>query len=160
MWPFPLSGQALHISREGVYVALIYNRARGVNVPVEQSSDLISWTVADSSTKVLAIDSRSETVKSMVAMGRLRWLFFRVPVTLYRDITLAWDASVGGAATAGYRLYYGTDSGPYTELDVGSQTNVTISIPEDGRVYYFQVTAYALTGVESLPSAEVVCPWP
>ena len=127
---------------------------------VEQSSDLTSWTPASSSDKVLAINRRSETIKSMIAMSPSPPMFFRVPVTLFRDITLAWDASVGGAAVAGYRLYYGSDNGPSGEVDVGNQTSFTISIPEDGRLYYFQVTAYALSGIESVPSGEVVCPLP
>lgn len=140
-------------------MVLIYKKAKGLRVRVQQSSDLISWTFATSTDIIIGKSAGVETVKSTVPMGAFKRLFFRVPVTLYRDVTLAWEGSLDPTVT-GYRLYYGSESGIYTStIDVGNQTFTTVSIPQDARPYYFVVTAYTYTGVESLPSAEVVCLW-
>lgn len=77
------------------------------------------------------------------------------------SITLAWDAPtthIDGsplADLAGYKLYYGTESGDYTEdLDVGNFTSCSIDGLSPG-TWYFVVTAYDLYGNESGYSNEV-----
>ena len=58
------------------------------------------------------------------------------------SVTLAWDPN-NEPDLAGYRLYYGKASGTYKSvIDVGNQTTYTISGLEDGKTYYFAVTAY------------------
>ena len=68
---------------------------------------------------------------------------------------------------AGYRIYQGTTSGVYgpVELpynggtadyyDVGNVNTYVVLNLDFGTTYYFVITAYDLTGNESLPSAEV-----
>jgi hypothetical protein len=74
---------------------------------------------------------------------------------------LAWDApatnSDGSALTnlAGYKIHYGPSSGNYTGvLDVGLTTSYSLSELPAG-TYYFTVTAYNQSGIESERSNEV-----
>jgi hypothetical protein len=56
----------------------------------------------------------------------------------------------------GYTLYYGQASQNYAmTVDVGDQTTYTLAGLEEGRTYYFAVTAYDTSGNESALSAEV-----
>src|SRR3989454_7450604 len=71
------------------------------------------------------------------------------------QVTLAWDANTE-PDLAGYKLYYGNSSGSYQlSVDVGNQTNYTLSGLLDGRIYYFAATAYNLSLAESGFSNEV-----
>lgn len=77
-------------------------------------------------------------------------------------VSLAWDAPInctdGGALTdlAGYRLYYGTESGVYGDhVDVTNGTSTTVSNLPSGRTYYFAVTAISSSGGESDRSNEL-----
>jgi len=71
------------------------------------------------------------------------------------DIGLEWDPN-SEPELAGYRLYYGIESGNYaSSVDVGNKTNVTLSNLEYDTIYYFAVTAYTASGVESGYSAEL-----
>lgn len=57
---------------------------------------------------------------------------------------------------AGYKIYYGTESGKYTvEKDVGNQTVFVADNLTDGQTYYFVVKAYDFAGNLSGPSQEV-----
>jgi hypothetical protein len=68
---------------------------------------------------------------------------------------LAWDANTE-ADLVGYRLYYGTAAQAYSQMiDVGENTQVTVSNLSQGVTYYFAVTAYALQGAESDFSNEI-----
>ena len=63
--------------------------------------------------------------------------------------TLEWDASTG-TNIAGYNIYYGTDSGSYTQMvSVGEATQTTISGLTPGTTYFFAATASDTTGLES-----------
>jgi hypothetical protein len=69
--------------------------------------------------------------------------------------TLAWNASTSSLVT-GYKLYYGTQSGNYTNsIDTGTQTQGTITGLQDSVTYYSAVTAYDAQGAESPPSNQV-----
>lgn len=75
--------------------------------------------------------------------------------------TLTWEspttASDGTPLTdlAGYKIYYGTSSGNYTEvIDAGNVTTRTVGRLAPG-TYYFAVTAYNGSGYESDYSNEV-----
>ncbi len=78
------------------------------------------------------------------------------------SISLFWEApSTNEDGTplddlAGYKIYYGTVSGTYTQsIDIGKTTSYTISGLDDGRTYYFVVTAYNAAQIESGYSNEV-----
>lgn len=81
---------------------------------------------------------------------------------LSRSASLSWGASssnVDGTSMndlAGYRVYYGTSSGNYTNsVDIGIANSVVIDNLTPGSVYYFVITAYDSSGNESGYSAEV-----
>lgn len=68
--------------------------------------------------------------------------------------SLAWNAASG---VAGYKVYYGTASHTYTSsIKVGNTTGYTVTNIPDGTTYYFVVTAYDTSGIESDPSNEAV----
>ena len=71
------------------------------------------------------------------------------------DVTLAWNPNTE-EDLAGYRIYYGTASGDYDyTLEVGNQTEYTVTGLEEGLLYYFAATAYNLSWNESGYSNEV-----
>lgn len=71
------------------------------------------------------------------------------------SLNLAWDANVESDVT-GYRLHYGTVSQTYTNhTDVGNQTAATITGLAEGVQYFFSVTAYDVSNLESDYSTEV-----
>jgi Fibronectin type III domain/FG-GAP-like repeat len=70
-------------------------------------------------------------------------------------VTLFWDPS-SGSNIAGYRLHFGTASGRYIQIvDVGNVTSFTVNGLLHGTTYYFVVTAYDATGLESPASNQV-----
>jgi outer membrane biosynthesis protein TonB len=76
------------------------------------------------------------------------------------SVTLAWNANLPtsdpATNTTGYRLHLGLASGVYTQsTNVGNTTSVTVSNLISGLKYYFVVTAYNSSGLESPPSIEV-----
>jgi hypothetical protein len=69
-------------------------------------------------------------------------------------VTLAWDPN-NEPDLAGYILHYGTTSGTYTHaVDVGNVITNTVA-DLDGSTYFFAVTAYNTSGLESDFSNEV-----
>jgi hypothetical protein len=69
------------------------------------------------------------------------------------QVTLAWDANTE-PDLAGYKLYYGTSSGNYSNhIDVGNVTSYTMTLGP-GIIYHFAVTAYNST-LESSFSNEI-----
>jgi hypothetical protein len=72
-----------------------------------------------------------------------------------RSVSLAWDPN-SEPDLAGYKLYYGTASGVYTHTNVlGLVTNTAVSGLSEGVTYYFAVTAFNTSGLESDFSNEV-----
>src|SRR5947199_1706688 len=70
-------------------------------------------------------------------------------------LTLAWDPSPDPSIT-GYRLYQGGESQIYTNvIDVGTADTATITGLDPQVTYYFAVTAYDATGLESAFSGEI-----
>lgn len=70
-------------------------------------------------------------------------------------LTLAWDANPA-PEIASYRVYYGTESGNYTNSVVaGNTTTATVSGLSSGVTYYFAITAVDGDGLESDFSNEV-----
>jgi hypothetical protein len=73
---------------------------------------------------------------------------------LAADVTLVWDANTE-TDLAGYKVYYGTASRTYgTPIVIGTQTTYTVTGLAPG-TYYFAVTAYNTSGLESPFSNEV-----
>lgn len=69
--------------------------------------------------------------------------------------SFGWDAS-SDPNVAGYRLYYGSSSGSYTQsVDVGKATQATLSTLTAGNTYFAAVTAYSTAALESPKSTEV-----
>jgi hypothetical protein len=74
--------------------------------------------------------------------------------------TLAWNPNTE-PEVAGYRIYFGKAMGNYESvIDVGNQTTYNFSDLEDGKAYYFVVTAYDILGRESDFSSELRYPEP
>ena len=72
-----------------------------------------------------------------------------------QTVNLAWDASTDPTVT-GYVVKWGTRAQTYTSsIDVGTRTSWTVSGLVPDQKYYFVVTAYASTGLFSVPSNEV-----
>src|SRR5215510_6817974 len=77
------------------------------------------------------------------------------------QVQLAWDAPVQTDGTpvtnlAGYKLYYGSQSGQYqTMIPVGLTTTYTVMNVSAGQPSYFAVKAYDSNGTESVFSNEV-----
>lgn len=73
----------------------------------------------------------------------------------FQSLTLAWDANQE-PDVAGYILYYGDACGHYTNsIDVGNVTTTIASNLVEGASYFFAVTAYNTSRLESAPSNEV-----
>ena len=70
--------------------------------------------------------------------------------------SLAWDKSPSTNVT-GYRLHYGAASGNYTNIVAmtGNQTTNTVRGLVSGVRYFFVVTAYTASGLQSDPSNEI-----
>jgi len=98
-----------------------------------------------------------------------KYCIWRTPAALYtilalltaassqarESVTLAWNGS-SGPNLAGYRVHEGTSTRTYTKtIDVGNNTEATISDLTAGRTYYFVVSAYNTAGVESAYSNEI-----
>ena len=72
-----------------------------------------------------------------------------------QSVTLAWNP-VTDATVAGYKVYYGSASGNYTNVtSVGNVTNATISGLTEGATYYFASTTLDTSGLESVYSSEL-----
>jgi hypothetical protein len=72
-----------------------------------------------------------------------------------QKVVLAWQPSPD-PNVAGYSVYYGLASGAYSgKVSVTNSTSATISGLTEGLTYFFAVTAFTSSGVESLPSNEV-----
>jgi len=70
-----------------------------------------------------------------------------------QSVTLAWDPVSG---VAGYKVYQGGATRVYTNsADAGAATQETVSTLTVGKTYYFAVTAYNSSGVESDDSSEI-----
>jgi len=76
------------------------------------------------------------------------------PTTSTYTASLTWDPDVD-TTVVGYKVYMGTASGVYgLPITVGNVTSYAlINLPV--ATYYFVVTAYNASGIESLPSNEV-----
>jgi len=90
-------------------------------------------------------------------------IFLHAPSAFSGFATLSWDPPVTNADgtpvndLAGYKIYYGTSSGNYSQnIDVGNVTTYTVSNLTEGVTYYFAATAYDAARNESTDSNEVI----
>ncbi|MEO6969761.1 MAG: fibronectin type III domain-containing protein, partial [Chthoniobacterales bacterium] len=65
-----------------------------------------------------------------------------------QSVNLTWQANPPGEDVAGYRVYFGTNSGNYTQTQEASVPSSTVSGLTEGVIYYFAVTAFNSQGVE------------
>jgi len=80
---------------------------------------------------------------------------YQTPPTYY-NLNLAWNPNPETDISA-YRLSYGTSSGQYSQVvDAGRNTRATVSNLEQGKTYYFAVTAVNYAGMVSDFSTELV----
>ena len=96
------------------------------------------------------------SLSKFVSLTVLSIILFLFTSQVYSaQVTLAWDPNTE-PDLAGYKIYYGFSSGNYkVTVDVGNQTNCTISTLQEGQTYYFAATAYDDYGNESEFSNEV-----
>lgn len=73
-----------------------------------------------------------------------------------KKVTLSWDPASDNVGVTGYKIFYGntsvsTDSASYTmgPLDVGNVLTHEVTGLENGKTYYFALTAYDAAGNES-----------
>jgi len=80
----------------------------------------------------------------------------QIPNAFPTQVTVGWDENPE-TNIAGYKLYYGTSSGNYTNtVDVGFQTQYTLTNLQEGVTYFFAVAAYNTSLNESAFSKELV----
>jgi hypothetical protein len=92
-------------------------------------------------------------ISRVIVGAGLLWL--HGPTAEAQSVTLAWDANTE-PDLAGYVVLYGTTSREYTQkIDVGNETQFTVSRLTVGRRYYFAVQAYSALDVRSDLSVEV-----
>lgn len=108
----------------------------------------------------------------MLEAGRYKFIcaaiiFFIIPCLNATQLfagtaTLSWNpptTNVDGTPLtdlAGYRIYYGTSTGNYTQnINVGNVTTYQLASLTDGYTYYFAITAYDTLGNESAYSNEI-----
>jgi hypothetical protein len=81
--------------------------------------------------------------------------FIQIPAFAAQKVSLEWQPSTS-SYVAGYKVYYGTVPGNYTNIvSVGNLTQATVQGLTEGVTYYFAVTAYDVTDLESDFSNEV-----
>lgn len=131
-----------------------------------------SWTMTTSQAVTVAVNTTglaAGTYNATVTITLNSSETKTVPVTLMvspatsssttttatKTATIAWDP-VTSTGLAGYKVYMGTVPGLYgTSFNVGNITSYIVNNLTVGRTYYFVVTAYNTSGMESLPSIEV-----
>src|SRR4051812_31768310 len=93
-------------------------------------------------------------VQRQMAAGCVLLLGLIYQVTA-ESVTLVWDPN-SEPDLAGYRFYYGGESGNYTNIvDIKNATTNSVSGLVEGGTYFFAVTAYNTLGLESDFSNEV-----
>ncbi len=94
-----------------------------------------------------------------LVLAVLAVLFAAVAPAYAGTASLAWDPVVD-ADLAGYRVYYGTSPGVYTQsVDVGNVTQTTMTGLTDCTMYYFGVKAYDTAANESTSYSNEISGW-
>jgi hypothetical protein len=96
-----------------------------------------------------------EIMKKAIQKSVAALFLVLLPTSLLSQITVKWDSN-SETDLAGYILYIGEQAGNYTGfVDVGRSTEKTWNSLEQGKTYYFAVTAYDYSGNESGYSEEI-----
>ena len=89
--------------------------------------------------------------KKLFSMGMAMLIFFTaVPFIHAAGVDLAWDAPNEGGAVAGYKIYWKTIGGSYSDansMSVIGKTKSTVSGLDENNQYYFIVKAYNDAGL-------------
>jgi len=94
-------------------------------------------------------------MKKLYCLFILLFFIFLAIIKSAQSVSLAWDPN-SETNLAGYVIYYGTASGQYSNSNnVMNTTNTTVAGLLNGVMYFFVVTAYDASGLESDPSNEV-----
>jgi hypothetical protein len=126
---------------------------QGTQYYVQTSTNPPSWTAVTNTTATNVSLTFTGAKSRMFRLGAAN-----VPP---QSVSLEWDPIVTSPVVAGYFLYYGEATGDYTiQVDVGSGTNAVVANLSAGATYYFAITVYAASGLQSDFSNEVVwqCP--
>lgn len=105
----------------------------------------------------LGIHSIARLLRPILWAGQvLLWVWLAMALQAETTAKVAWDANEE-PDLAGYKVYWGTESGNYTlAQDVGLTTRTVITGLTEGTTYYLTVTAYNAYGIESTPAQEIV----
>jgi hypothetical protein len=87
-------------------------------------------------------------------IGGAVFIAFLLQAGEIRAVTLAWNPNPE-SDLAGYRLFWGETNSAATMRDVGKTTQTQVTNLVAGRNYYFYLTAYNTSGLESNPSSTV-----
>lgn len=84
------------------------------------------------------------------------FLLFCATITMARDIVLQWDPN-SETDLSGYKVHWGVEPRKYTaeSEQLGLTTTYTLTLPDDGQIYYFAITANDTEGGVSDYSNEV-----
>jgi hypothetical protein len=157
-----MSGQPSTTMGPGTPVTL------GASVPAGTGNVTYAWYVngvskalgasftVNSATSPLAAGTYRVDVTAFTADGlRAGSATTTVTVGTLDSVTLLWNANTEGDL-AGYKLYTGTASGVYGQpLTLGLVTTTAVTALVSGVTYYFALTAYNASGLESGKSTEV-----
>src|SRR5947199_316258 len=100
-------------------------------------------------------------LRSLLVLLACLSLAFATTPAQAAQVQLTWDAPLQADGTpvpnlAGYKLYYGSQSGQYPMMiPVGLTTTFTVTNLSAGQTYYFAVKDYDSTGTESTFSNEI-----
>src|SRR5262245_40335945 len=100
-------------------------------------------------------------LRSLLVLLACLSLAFAATTARAAQVQLAWDKPLQADGTpipnlAGYKLYYGSQSGQYpTMIPVGMTTTYTVTNLSAGQTYYFAAKAYDSNSTESAFSNEV-----
>ena len=125
----------------------------GARYYVQTSTNLVTWTAA---TNTIGTNVNLTFTGNKSRTFRL-WASNAPP----QSATLAWNPSVSSNQVAGYFVYHGGATRSYTNrFDVGLATSAVVTNLAAGMAYYFAITAYMSSGLESDYSneAEWQCP--
>lgn len=107
------------------------------------------------------VDDSSVAFEQVLLMLRIRIIVVFAGVLLLstvasaQTVNLAWDASTDTSVT-GYLVKWGTRTGSYAgAIDVGNRTTWTLNGLVPDQKYYFVVTSYNASSIQSAPSNEV-----
>jgi hypothetical protein len=93
--------------------------------------------------------------RALLPLAAIFFLGDIVTLRASQSVELGWDPN-SDPDLAGYRLYSGTTSGVYTQqIEVGNATTTLVSNLIDGTTYFFAITAYNTSSVESPQSNEI-----